>query len=41
MSLREYAKHMQKRRVTVTVDQADLDEANETLRQGRARSVSE
>ena len=41
MSLREYAKHMQKQRVTVTVDQADIDEANEAVRQGRARSVSE
>lgn len=45
VSIREYAKHMQsqrvKQRVTVTVDKADLEEANAAVSQGRARSVSE
>ena len=36
-----YAKHMQKQRVTVTVDKAVLEEANAAVSEGRARSVSE
>ena len=41
MPISQYAKRMQKQRVTVTVDKADLEEANAAVSEGRARSVSE